>query len=155
MGQDLKVEHIQTGLGDQDSVSFYRQGEFVDLCRGPHIPHAGLIKAIKLLSVAGAYWKGDAQGRQLQRLYGTAFFDKKELTAYLEQLEEARRRDHRVLGKKHGLFAINPEVGHGLCLWLPKGARVRVAAGRFPARRTAAARLRPGLQPAYRPRRIV
>ncbi|QEG39494.1 threonine--tRNA ligase [Roseimaritima ulvae] len=125
MGQDLKVEHIQTGLGDQDAVSFYRQGEFVDLCRGPHIPHAGMIKAIKLLSVAGAYWKGDAKGRQLQRLYGTAFFDKKELKAHLELLEEARRRDHRVLGKKHGLFAFNPEVGPGLCLWLPRGARVR------------------------------
>ncbi len=127
LDQDLKVEHIDTGLGDQATVSFYRQGEFVDLCRGPHIPHAGMIKAIKLLSVAGAYWKGDAAGRQLQRVYGTAFFDKKELAAYLEQLEEARRRDHRVLGKQHGLFAINPEVGQGLCLWLPKGARVRVA----------------------------
>lgn len=126
LDQDLKVEHIDTGLGDQSSVSFYRQGEFVDLCRGPHIPHAGMIKAIKMLSVAGAYWKGDASGRQLQRLYGTAFFDKKELAAYLEQLEEAKRRDHRVLGKQHGLFAINPEVGPGLCLWLPKGARVRV-----------------------------
>ena len=126
LDQDLKVEHIETGLGDQATVSFYRQGEFVDLCRGPHIPHAGMIKAIKMLSVAGAYWKGDASGRQLQRLYGTAFFDKKELAAYLEQLEEAKRRDHRVLGKQHGLFAINPEVGSGLCLWLPKGARVRV-----------------------------
>src|SRR5690606_25085974 len=89
MGQALKVEHIQTGLGDQASLSFYRQGEFVDLCRGPHIPDAGRIKAIKLLSVAGAYWKGDASGRQLQRLYGTAFFDKKDLANYLEQLEEA------------------------------------------------------------------
>jgi len=127
LDQDLKVEHIETGLADQPSVSFYRQGEFVDLCRGPHIPDAGKIKAIKLLSVAGAYWKGDASGRQLQRLYGTAFFDKKELKAYLEQLEEARRRDHRVLGRQHGLFAINPEVGQGLCLWLPKGARVRIA----------------------------
>ncbi len=129
--QDLKVEHIDTGLADQDSVSFYRQGEFVDLCRGPHIPDAGKIKAIKLLSVAGAYWKGDASGRQLQRLYGTAFFDKKALKAYLEQLEEARRRDHRVLGKQHGLFAINPEVGQGLCLWLPKGARVRITLEEF------------------------
>lgn len=124
--QDLKVEHLRTGLSGEQSVSFYRQGEFVDLCRGPHIPDAGKIKAIKLLSVAGAYWKGDASGRQLQRLYGTAFFEKKDLAAYLEQLEEARRRDHRVLGKKHGLFAIHPEVGQGLCLWLPKGARVRV-----------------------------
>tara|TARA_R110002073_G_scaffold265031_2_gene428157 strand:- start:9435 stop:11648 length:2214 start_codon:yes stop_codon:yes gene_type:complete len=131
LDQDLKVEHIDTGLSDQSTVSFYRQGEFVDLCRGPHIPDAGKIKAIKLMSVAGAYWKGDASGRQLQRLYGTAFFDKKELAAYLEQLEEAKRRDHRVLGKQHGLFAINPEVGQGLCLWLPKGARVRVTLEEF------------------------
>ncbi len=129
--QDLKVEHIETGLGDQEEVSFYRQGEFVDLCRGPHIPQAGMIKAIKLLSVAGAHWKGDASGRQLQRLYGTAFFDKKALKAYLELLEEARRRDHRVLGKKHGLFSFHPEVGPGLCMWLPKGARVRVMLENF------------------------
>lgn len=125
--QDLKVEHIDTGLADQATVSFYRQGEFVDLCRGPHIPDAGKIKAIKLMSIAGSHWKGDTSGRYLQRLYGTAFFDKKELAAYLEQIEEAKRRDHRVLGKQHGLFAIHPEVGQGLCLWLPKGARVRVA----------------------------
>ena len=131
MAQDLKVEHISTGLADQETVSFYRQGEFVDLCRGPHIPNAGFIKAIKVLSAAGAYWKGDASGRQLQRLYGTAFFDKKELQAHLDQLEEARRRDHRVLGKKHGFYAINPEVGQGLCLWLPKGARVRVMLENF------------------------
>ncbi len=131
LDQDFKVEHIDTGLGDQATVSFYRQGEFIDLCRGPHIPDAGKIKAIKMLSVAGAYWKGDASGRQLQRLYGTAFFDKKELDAYIEQIEEAKRRDHRVLGKQHGLFAINPEVGQGLCLWLPKGARVRVTLEEF------------------------
>jgi threonyl-tRNA synthetase len=131
LDQDFKVEHIDTGLGDQATVSFYRQGEFVDLCRGPHVPDAGKIKAVKLLSVAGAYWKGDASGRQLQRLYGTAFFDKKELDAYIEQIEEAKRRDHRVLGKQHGLFAINSEVGQGLCLWLPKGARVRVTLEEF------------------------
>lgn len=126
LDQDLKVEHIETGLADQSTVSFYRQGEFVDLCRGPHIPNAGKIKAIKLMSVAGSHWKGDVSGRSLQRLYGTAFFDKKELKAYLEQIEEAKRRDHRVLGKQHGLFSVNPEVGPGLPLWLPKGARVRV-----------------------------
>ncbi|MFK8114118.1 MAG: threonine--tRNA ligase [Rubripirellula sp.] len=124
--QDLKVEHIETGLGDQPTVSFYRQGEFVDLCRGPHIPNAGKIKAIKMMSVAGSLWKKKSD-RPLQRLYGTAFFDKKELKAYLEQVEEAKRRDHRVLGKQHGLFSINPDVGQGLCLWLPKGARVRIA----------------------------
>ena len=127
LDQDLKVEHIDTGLSDQSTVSFYRQGEFVDLCRGPHIPNAGKIKAIKLMSIAGSHWKGDVSGRPLQRLYGTAFFDKKDLKAYLEQLEEAKRRDHRVLGKQHGLFEINSDaVGPGLCLWLPKGARVRV-----------------------------
>ena len=126
LDQDLKVEHIDTGLADQSTVSFYRQGEFVDLCRGPHIPDAGKIKAIKLMSIAGSHWKGDVSNRPLQRLYGTAFFDKKELKAYLDRIEEAKRRDHRVLGKQHGLFAINPEVGQGLCLWLPKGARVRV-----------------------------
>jgi threonyl-tRNA synthetase len=125
LNQDLKVEHIDSGLADQSTVSFYRQGEFVDLCRGPHIPNAGKIKAIKMMSIAGSHWKGDVSGRQLQRLYGTAFFDKKELKAYLEQIEEAKRRDHRVLGKQHGLFSVDPDVGPGLCLWLPKGARVR------------------------------
>ncbi|MCA9058154.1 MAG: TGS domain-containing protein, partial [Planctomycetaceae bacterium] len=95
--QELKVEHIRTGLAEHDSLSFYRQGEFVDLCRGPHVPHAGRIKAFKILSVAGSYWKGDASGRHLQRVYGTAWFDKKDLKAYLDQLEEAKKRDHRVL----------------------------------------------------------
>jgi threonyl-tRNA synthetase len=147
LDQDLKVEHIETGLADQSSVSFYRQGEFVDLCRGPHIPDAGKIKAIKLMSVAGSHWKGDVSNRPLQRLYGTAFFDKKELKAYLEQIEEAKRRDHRLLGKQHGLFAINPEVGQGLCLWLPKGARVRVTLEDFLRREL----LRRGYDPVYSP----
>ncbi|MEZ6136236.1 MAG: threonine--tRNA ligase [Pirellulaceae bacterium] len=124
--QSLKVEHIETGLSDHEQLGFYRQGEFVDLCRGPHIPDASKLKAFKLLSVAGAYWKGDAKGKQLQRLYGTAWFSPKDQDAYLAQVEEAKRRDHRVLGKKMGLFQISPEVGQGLCLWLPKGARVRV-----------------------------
>jgi threonyl-tRNA synthetase len=123
--QELKVEHIRTGLADHDSLSFYRQGEFVDLCRGPHIPHAGMAKAFKVLSVAGAHWKGDVSNRPLQRVYGTAFFDRKELTAYLEQIEEAKKRDHRVLGSRLNLFVINPEVGQGLPLWLPKGATIR------------------------------
>ncbi len=124
--QSLKVEHIETGLATHNELGFYRQGEFVDLCRGPHIPDASKVKAFKLLSVAGAYWKGDAKGKQLQRLYGTSWFSPKDQQAYLDQLSEARRRDHRVLGKKLGLFLISPEVGQGLCLWLPKGARVRV-----------------------------
>ncbi len=150
LDQDLKVEHIDTGLSDQESVSFYRQGEFIDLCRGPHIPDAGKIKAIKMMSVAGSHWKGDVSGRSLQRLYGTAFFDKKELAAYLEQIEEAKRRDHRVLGKQHGLFTISPEVGQGLCLWLPKGGASSRGVGRLFAKRAAVAWLRSGLQPAYR-----
>ena len=131
LNQDLKVEHIETGLGAHDSVSFYRQGEFVDLCRGPHIPNAGIIKAFKLLSVAGSYWKGDANNKSLQRLYGTAWFSKDDLNHYLEQVEEAKRRDHRVLGRKLGLFQINPDVGQGLCLWLPKGATIRATLEEF------------------------
>jgi len=88
--QTLKVEHIDGDLKDQPSLSFYRQGEFIDLCRGPHIPHAGKIGAFKVLSIAGAYWKNDATRKQLQRLYATAFFTQKELDAYLTQIEEAR-----------------------------------------------------------------
>jgi threonyl-tRNA synthetase len=126
LGQEFKVEHIQTGLAEEKTLSFYRQGEFVDLCRGKHIPSTGHIGgAFKLLSVAGAYWKGDASREQLQRLYATAFFDKKELDAHLEQLAEAKRRDHRVLGKQLELFTINQTVGSGLILWLPKGAIIR------------------------------
>ena len=147
LNQDLKVEHIDTGLSDQSTVSFYRQGEFVDLCRGPHVPDAGKIKAIKLMTIAGSHWKGDTSGRQLQRLYGTAFFDKKQLKAYLEQIEEAKRRDHRVLGKQHGLFSISADVGQGLCLWLPKGARVRIALEDFLRQEL----LSRGYEPVYSP----
>ena len=126
LGQQFKVEHIETGLADESHLSFYRQGEFIDLCRGRHIPSTGHIgPAFKLLSVAGAYWKGDASRSQLQRLYATAYFDKKELEQYLTQLEEAKRRDHRVLGKQLDLFAVNQIVGSGLVLWLPKGAIIR------------------------------
>ncbi|MCA9267100.1 MAG: threonine--tRNA ligase, partial [Planctomycetales bacterium] len=103
----------------------YRQGEFLDLCRGPHVPSAGAIKAVKLLSVAGAYWKGDSSRKQLQRVYATAFFDKKDLDEHLARIEEAKKRDHRLLGKQLELFSINPLVGSGLILWLPKGAMVR------------------------------
>lgn len=124
--QEFKVEHIESGLADQASLSFYREGEFIDLCRGKHIPSTGHIgNAFKLLSVAGAYWKGDADREQLQRLYGTAFFDKAELDAHLEQLAEAKRRDHRVLGKQLELFTVSQTVGSGLILWLPKGAIIR------------------------------
>lgn len=125
LDQSFKVEHIEGGLAEFDDVSFYQQGEFIDLCRGPHVPSASSIGSYKLLSVAGAYWKGDQSRKQLQRLYGTAFFDKKELKAHLDQIEEAKKRDHRVLGKKLDLFTINPLVGSGLILWQPKGALIR------------------------------
>ncbi len=126
LGQTLKVEHINEGLAEHPTLSFYRQGEFIDLCRGPHIPAAGAIGAFKLLSIAGAYWKGDANRQQLQRLYATAWFSKEELEEHLQRVEEAKRRDHRVLGKQLDLFATNPNlVGAGLVLWLPKGATIR------------------------------
>ena len=126
MGQELKVEHIETGLAEFETLSFYRQGEFLDLCRGRHVPSTGFIgKGFKLLSLAGAYWKGDASNQQLQRLYATVFFDKKELKQHMLRLEEAKRRDHRVLGKKYNLFEIDDQVGSGLVLWKPKGAVVR------------------------------
>ncbi len=125
LGQKLKVEHLKDGLAEEAQVGLYRQGEFVDLCRGPHVPSPKAIGAVKLLSVAGAYWKGDASKQQLQRLYGTAWFNKKDLKAYLQQVEEAKKRDHRVLGKRLELFTIDSTVGSGLVLWLPKGAIVR------------------------------
>jgi threonyl-tRNA synthetase len=125
LGQQYKVEHISTGLADHETLSFYRQGEFLDLCRGPHIRSPKAIGAFKLLSVAGAYWKGDSSNKQLQRLYGTAFFDKQSLEEHLERIREAKRRDHRVLGKQLELFTISPTVGSGLIMWLPKGAAIR------------------------------
>ncbi|MBX3412529.1 MAG: threonine--tRNA ligase [Pirellulales bacterium] len=145
--QPLKVEHIETGLAEHSTVSFYRQGEFVDLCRGPHVPSAGAIGAVKLLSVAGAYWKGDASREQLQRLYATAFFDKAELQAHLDRLAEAQRRDHRVLGKHLELFHISPMVGSGLILWLPKGAVVRGQLELFVREEL----IRRGYEPVYTP----
>ena len=124
--QTYKVEHIDDGLADHETLSFYQQGEFLDLCRGPHVPTAGAIGAFKILSVAGAYWKGDQNRKQLQRVYGTAFFNKQDLKDHLERIEEAKRRDHRVLGKRLEFFTINPEmVGSGLVLWQPKGAIIR------------------------------
>jgi threonyl-tRNA synthetase len=125
LGQHYKVEHIDDDLKQYPTLSFYRQGEFIDLCRGPHIPNAGKVGAFKLLSVAGAYWKNDNSRKQLQRLYATAFFSQKELDDYLKQLEEAKKRDHRLLGKQLKLFTINPLVGSGLILWMPRGSILR------------------------------
>lgn len=122
-GEPYKVELLDDI--EADTVSIYRQGDFVDLCRGPHIAHTGLLQAFKLMRIAGAYWRGDEKRPMLQRLYGTAFYDAKELKKYLYQLEEAKKRDHRKLGKELELFAISDQVGPGLILWLPKGALVR------------------------------
>lgn len=123
MGEDYKVELIEDL--DAETVSLYRQGEFVDLCRGPHLPSTGFCKAFKLTSIAGAYWRGDENRKMLQRIYGTAFADKKELDAYLARLEEAKRRDHRKLGKELDLFSFSDEVGAGLVIWHPNGAMLR------------------------------
>lgn len=122
-GQRYKVEIIE-GI-DADSVSLYRQGDFVDLCRGPHLPSSGWLKAFTIIKVAGAYWRGDEKNAMLQRLYGTAFADPKALKAYLHRLEEAKKRDHRKLGKDLELFTISDQVGPGLILWQPKGAQLR------------------------------
>jgi threonyl-tRNA synthetase len=125
LDQTYKVEHLEDRLAEHATLSFYRQGEFIDLCRGPHVPSAGAIGAFKLLSVAGAYWKGDQSRKQLQRLYGTAFFSQQDLDAHLQLVEEAKKRDHRVLGKQLELYTISPLVGSGLILWQPKGAIIR------------------------------
>jgi len=125
LAQMLKVEHIDDDLKQYPVLSFYRQGEFIDLCRGPHIPHAGKIGAIKLMSIAGAYWKNDATRKQLQRLYGTAFFTQKDLDEFLKRIEEAKKRDHRLLGKQLKLFTISQMAGNGMILWMPRGATVR------------------------------
>ncbi|MDB5296326.1 MAG: thrS [Phycisphaerales bacterium] len=125
-GQRFKDEIIdELACAGETSVSIYRQGDFTDLCRGPHVPSTKWIRAFKLTSVAGAYWRGKSDREQLTRIYGTAFFDKKDLEARQKQLEEAKKRDHRVLGPQLGLFAIDDQVGQGLVLWKPKGAVVR------------------------------
>ncbi len=122
-GDEYKLELI-ADLEDS-GISFYESGTFTDLCRGPHIPSTSVIKAVKVLKVAGAYWRGDEKRKQLTRLYGISFPKQKELTAYLEILEEAKKRDHRKLGKELELFAFSQNVGQGLPLWLPKGAMLR------------------------------
>jgi threonyl-tRNA synthetase len=114
------LENLEDG-----SITFYTQGNFTDLCRGPHIPDSGFIKAVKLTSIAGAYWRGDEKNKQLTRIYGITFPKNAELTEYLEKVEEAKRRDHRKLGKELELFAFSQRVGQGLPLWLPKGAALR------------------------------
>ncbi|MBI5560762.1 MAG: threonine--tRNA ligase [Deltaproteobacteria bacterium] len=125
MGETYKEELIRE-LGD-DGVSIYRQSGFVDLCRGPHLPKTGMVKAFKITSTAGAYWRGDEKRKMLQRVYGTAFPDKKQLAQYLRKIDEAKKRDHRKLGRELDLFSVSEEVGPGLILWHPDGATVRLA----------------------------
>jgi threonyl-tRNA synthetase len=124
MGEAYKAEIIASIPEDQE-ISLYRQGDFVDLCRGPHIPSTGRLKAFKLTKVAGAYWRGDSHNEMLQRIYGTAWPNKDQLNAYLEQIREAERRDHRRIGTELDLFSIQEEAGGGLVFWHPKGARIR------------------------------
>ncbi|MFN5912277.1 MAG: threonine--tRNA ligase, partial [Bacteroidota bacterium] len=122
--QDPYKLELLEGLSDGE-ITFYTQGNFTDLCRGPHIPDTGFIKAVKLTAIAGAYWRGDEKNKQLTRIYGVTFPKQAELEEHLAKLEEAKRRDHRKLGKELELFTFSQKVGQGLPLWLPKGAALR------------------------------
>ena len=127
LGQQFKAEMIDDLVREEgvQSVSLYRQGDFLDMCRGPHLPSTGKLKAFGLLTVAGAYWRGDERNKMLTRIYGVAYFKPKQLKAHLARIEEARKRDHRVIGKQLGLFLLSEKVGSGLPIWLPNGAIVR------------------------------
>jgi threonyl-tRNA synthetase len=131
-GEIYKVELIDD-LADEE-VSVYQQGEFIDLCRGPHLPSTGKVGAFKLLSVAGAYWRGDEKNHMLSRIYGTAFFDRKELKRHLKLLEEAKKRDHRKLGRELDLFSFHEELGAGMVVWHPRGALLRYLIEEFERR---------------------
>lgn len=144
-GDQYKLELIN-GLED-GKITFYQQGNFVDLCRGPHLPHTGFIKAVKLLNVAGAYWRGDEKNKMLTRVYGITFPKQKELDEYLFLLEEAKKRDHRKLGKELELFAFSEKVGMGLPLWLPKGTLLRERLEQFMRR----AQIKAGYDPVVTP----
>jgi threonyl-tRNA synthetase len=124
-GDFMKCHFIEQFTQPDEKISLYKTGKFVDFCRGPHIPSTGKIKAFKLLTIAGAYWLGDEKNQQLQRIYGTSFFSRKELDEFIKQQEEAKKRDHRVLGKQLDLFSIQEIAGPGLIFWHPKGGRIR------------------------------
>jgi threonyl-tRNA synthetase len=124
IGEDYKIE-ILDGIPEGEAVTLYRHGDWVDLCAGPHVPSMRFIKAFKLLSTAGAYWRGDERNKMLSRIYGTAFADKKALRAHLAAIEEAKKRDHRKLGKELDLYSVDDEIGGGLVLWHPRGALAR------------------------------
>ncbi|MEQ8181106.1 MAG: aminoacyl--tRNA ligase-related protein, partial [Smithellaceae bacterium] len=123
--ESYKVELINDLPADVKTVSLYKQGDYIDLCRGPHLPQTGMIKAFKLLSVAGAYWRGDERNKMLQRIYGTGFADEEALNEHLRLIEEAKKRDHRRLGKELDLFQVNEEAGPGLIIFHPKGMLLR------------------------------
>ena len=125
MGQSTFKLGRLDDIPEGETISFYRNGEFLDLCAGSHVSYTKKIKAFKLLHVAGSYHRGDSSQKQLQRIYGTAFASKEELTQHLERLEEAKKEDHRVVGKDLGLFHIDEQVGQGLVLWKPNGAIIR------------------------------
>ena len=144
-GDEYKLDLIKDL--DDGTITFYSQGNFTDLCRGPHIPHTGTIKAIKLMNVAGAYWRGDETRKQLTRIYGVTFPKASELTEYLKMIEEAKKRDHRKLGRELELFAFSEKVGMGLPLWLPKGAALRQKLMDFLQR----AQLKAGYEPVVTP----
>jgi threonyl-tRNA synthetase len=129
-GDPLKLERLQE-LGDDETISIYTDGPFIDLCRGPHVPSTGRIKHFKLLHAAGAYWRGDSTRQMLQRIYGTAWFKKADLDEHMRRMEEAERRDHRVLGKQLDLFSIQDDVGPGMILWHPKGSVIQFELRRF------------------------
>lgn len=126
-----KLELIEEHSEDEGGLTIYRQGEYVDLCRGPHVPSTGRIQVFQLLNVAGAYWRGNSDNAMMQRVYGTAWFDKKDLKNYIQMREEAKERDHRKLGKELDLFMISQEVGQGLPFWLPNGATIRRTLERY------------------------
>lgn len=130
IGDEYKLELIEA-IPEDETVTLYKQGDFFDLCRGVHVPSTGKIKEFKLLSIAGAYWRGDSDNKMLQRIYGTAFFKKEDLAEHLRLLEEAKERDHRKIGKELSLFTNNQLVGQGLPLWLPKGATIRRTIERY------------------------
>ncbi|WP_066194675.1 threonine--tRNA ligase [Gracilibacillus timonensis] len=130
IGDDLKLELLDA-IPEEETVTIYRQGEFFDLCRGVHVPQTSKIKVFKLLSISGAYWRGDSNNKMLQRIYGTAFEKQSQLDEYLRLREEAKERDHRKLGKELGIFTVSQKVGQGLPLWLPKGATIRRTIERY------------------------
>ncbi len=130
IGDEYKLELLEA-IPEDEQVSLYEQGEFIDLCRGIHVPSTAKLREFKLLSIAGAYWRGNSDNKMLQRIYGTAFFKKDELKAHLKMLEEAKERDHRKIGKELNLFMTSQKVGQGLPMWLPKGATVRRIVERY------------------------